>query len=112
MCECELLCNSSCYIVTVCPFSGLCENPTWGRSWFFTLDGLKIFHVKIVCFVFISFRKVFAICYVAKQSVRTGAAAVCEKLAKNFKNTIHPLSCAFVLTYSTSGIREGSFATD
>jgi len=29
----ELLCNSGCYLVTVCPFSGLCENRTRvGRS--------------------------------------------------------------------------------
>ena len=25
---CELLYNSGCYIVSVCPFSGLSENPT------------------------------------------------------------------------------------
>ena len=25
---CELLCNSGCYFVTVCPFSGLSENLT------------------------------------------------------------------------------------
>ena len=25
---CELLCNSGCYVVTICPFSGLSENPT------------------------------------------------------------------------------------
>ena len=24
----ELLCNSGCYVVTFCPFSGLSENPT------------------------------------------------------------------------------------
>jgi len=25
---CELLCNSGCYVVTVCSFSGLSEDPT------------------------------------------------------------------------------------
>ena len=25
---CELLCNSECYLVTFCPISRLCENPT------------------------------------------------------------------------------------
>ena len=101
MCECELLCNSGCYVITVSPFSGLCKNPTWGRSWFFTLNELKVFHVKIVCSLFISFRKVFAICCAAKQSVRTGAAADCEKLVKIVKKHNSPPSCVFVLVNST-----------
>ena len=38
------------------PFSEVCENPTRGRSWFFTSVGLEVFHVKILCplFLFLS----------------------------------------------------------
>jgi len=48
----ELLCNSGCYVVTVCPFSGLSENPTRVGRGFFTSVGLEIFHEKILCSLF------------------------------------------------------------
>jgi len=53
---CELLCNSGCYVVTVCPFGGLSENPTRAGRGSFISVGLEIFHVKILCFF------LFAIC--------------------------------------------------
>jgi len=59
------------------------------------LDELKVFHVKIMCSLFISFHKVVAICCAAKQSVRIGAAADCEKLAKIVKKHNSPPSCVF-----------------
>jgi len=39
------------------------------------------------------FPQYFAYCCVQKQPVRTGVPAICEKLAKDFKNTIHPVLC-------------------
>ena len=50
---CELLCNKECYFVTVCPFSGLSENPTRVGRGFFTSVGLEVFHVKILCSLFL-----------------------------------------------------------
>ena len=48
-------CNGECYIVTVSSsFSEVCENPTRGRSWFFASIGLEVFHVKILCPLFLS----------------------------------------------------------
>ena len=82
----ELLCNRLPVLVE-------CENPTGGRSWFFTLDGLKVFHVKIVCFYFVLFHCFCCLLLSHKQAVRTGAVTICEKLAMTFKNTIHPPSC-------------------
>jgi len=32
----------------------VCENLTRGRSWFFTSVGLEVFHVKILCPLFLS----------------------------------------------------------
>jgi len=49
---CELLCNSGCYILTVCPFSGLSENPARVGRGFFTSVGLEVFHVKMLCSLF------------------------------------------------------------
>jgi len=49
---CELLGVS--YFVTDLPVLVKCENPTGDRSWFFTLVGRKVFHVKIcVFFIFL-----------------------------------------------------------
>ena len=31
------------------PFNEVCENPTRGRSWFFTSVRLEVFHEKISC---------------------------------------------------------------
>ena len=39
------------YFVTDLPVLVKGENPTSGRSWFFTLVGHKVFHVKILMFI-------------------------------------------------------------
>jgi len=48
---CELLCNSGCYVVTVCSFSRLSENPTRVGRGFYSV-GLEVFHLKILCSLF------------------------------------------------------------
>jgi len=46
--------NDECYIVTFLARLVKCENHTRGRSWFFNSVGLEVFHVKILCPLFLS----------------------------------------------------------
>ena len=55
------------------------ENPTGSRSWFFTLVGHKVFHVKIL--VFIIFRYI-CLLLCQDQSVRSTKLTVRENLAR------------------------------
>jgi len=80
--------------------SEVCENPTRGRSWFFTSVGLEVFHVRIPCSLFLFlFFNFFWTCY--KQPARTRPKAYSSENCENLKTQFTPLLC-FVSLFLTS----------
>ena len=65
---CELLVIGRVTLQPILPLIVKRENPTGGRSWFFTLVGHKVFHVKIL--VFFTFR-IICLLLCQDQSVRS-----------------------------------------
>ena len=85
------------YFVTDLPVIVKCENPTGGRSWFFTLVGHKVFSRKNSCVHYFP----HYLPTVVSKSVNKISLTDC--LRKLGKNTIHPplVSCTLKSTGPT-----------
>ena len=83
----------SCF-VTDLPMIVKCENPTGGRSWFFTLVGHKVFHVKILVFF------IFPHYLPTMESRSVSKISLTDCSRELGKNTIHPplVSCTLKST--------------
>jgi len=74
----------------------VCENPTRGRSWFFTSVGLEVFHVKILCPLFLSAE--FSLPDVLRTACPNRAYSVfARKFEKFSKHNSLPLLCLVFL---------------
>ena len=96
-------CNKVCYFVTCfSPNSEVCENPTGGRSWFFTSVGLEVFPrknlVSIISFAHFSLN--FCFWGFQEQPLQTGPKPVLQKTAKILQQNSPP-SCVCVLSFLT-----------